>query len=184
MSADPSHQTRIQADKAFGDVFAQEFEHIRAIANGFMKGESRQVTMQGTALAHEAYLRLVADPDRHKGGTNLIPSVARAMRQILVEAARMRKALKRTGGRVRVTLADDLATTAPTDDSLLELDETLSRLQKIDPKLGRLVELKFFCGLSIDQLAIALDSSPATVKREWKVARAWLAGQLDDGECM
>ena len=140
-------------------------------------------TLQPTALVNDAYLRLLQDS--HLGWQNrahFFGIAARSMRQILVERARARGAAKRGGDRVRVTFDPALAVAADASPVDLEvLNDALTRLAALDPELGRVVEVRFFGGLSIEETAEALGVSPATVKRRWTLARAWLARELGAG---
>ena len=138
------------------------YQELRRLAASYLRRERPGQTLQPTALVHEAYLRLMKDrPDRWQNRAHFCAIAAHSMRQILIEKARARGALKRGGAQPRVTL-----------------DEALERLAAIDPDQARLVELRFFGGLTVEETAEAMDISPATVKRHWTVARAWLAREL------
>ena len=136
-------------------------------------------TLQATALVHEAYLRLAdSDGQGWKSRTYFFGAAAEAMRRILVENARRKGRLKRGGDRVRVDLLDgDLATDGRSDD-LVALDEALTELAKTDATKAELVKLRYFAGLTIEQAAELLSISPATAKRHWAYARAWLYGRI------
>lgn len=155
------------------------YQELRRLAAAYIRRERPGHTLQPTALVHEAYLRLMKDrPDRWQNRAHFCAIAARAMRQILIERARARGAQKRGGGGPRVTLEEALvAGEAPSVD-LLALDEALQRLAALDPMHARLVELRFFGGLTVEETAEALDMSPATVKRHWSAARAWLAREM------
>lgn len=153
------------------------YEELRALASGYLRGERGDHTLQTTALVHEAYLRLV-DQQRTtwRNRRHFFGIAALAMRRILVDAARRRGAAKRDLGRP-ITLDEDLD--AGRDDrEILGVDEALEELARLDPRQARVVELRYFAGLTIEDTAEALDVSPATVKREWHTARAWLAREL------
>jgi RNA polymerase sigma factor (TIGR02999 family) len=154
------------------------YDELRRLAAAFMRRERPGQTLQATALVHEAYLRLAnADPvwtDRN----HFVGIAARCMRQILVERARARGAQKRWAGLDRVTLSETLVGAAYEDAMLPALDEALGRLETIDPEQARIVELRYFVGLSNEETADALGLSPATVKRRWALARAWLFREL------
>jgi RNA polymerase sigma factor (TIGR02999 family) len=154
------------------------YDELRRIAAHFMRGERPGRTLQATALVHEAYLRLAAAGTPWHDKRHFVGIAARAMRQILVERARARGAQKRWAGLDRVTLTDALAVAAPDAAMLPALDEALTRLEAIDPEQARLVELRYFAGLSIEEAAEALSMSPATLKRRWALARAWLFREL------
>lgn len=155
------------------------YAELRRQAQRALRREAEGHTLQATALVHEAYLRPAGQhPKQWEGRTQFFGVAARCMRQVLVDAARARKAAKRGGGHV-VTLADADAAGAPeTGLDVLALDEALERLAAMDPEQARLVELRYFAGLTIDDTAAALGVSPATVSREWSVARRWLRREL------
>jgi RNA polymerase sigma-70 factor, ECF subfamily len=156
------------------------YGELRRMAAGFMRRERTDHTLQPSALAHEAVIRLLdggalvkAQDRRH-----LFAAAARAMRQVLVDHARTRGAAKRAGGRGRVPLDDVLAYFEAQHLDVIALHEAIDRLIKRDERQGLVVALRFFAGLSIAEVAEALDVSAATVEGDWRVARAWLRGQL------
>jgi RNA polymerase sigma factor (TIGR02999 family) len=162
------------------------YQELRRLAAAYLRRERPGQTLQPTALVHEAYLRLAKDkPGRWQNRAHFCAIAANAMRQILVERARARGALKRGGGQPRVTLVDGIEAAAgndgPAQIDLLALDQALTRLAELDPRQARIVELRYFGGLSLEETADALDVAPATVKRDWTVARAFLARELDRG---
>jgi RNA polymerase sigma-70 factor, ECF subfamily len=154
------------------------YQELRRIAKEYLSRERQDHTLQPTALVHEAYLRLI---QQHKIDwtcrAQVLGIAARMMRRILVNYAIARSTEKR-GASLRVT-ADppDAADIRPLE--LEELDLALDRLEQIDPRQARIVELRFFSGLTVEETALAVDASPRTVKREWKTARLWLARELD-----
>jgi RNA polymerase sigma factor (TIGR02999 family) len=162
------------------------YAELRRQARRALRREDAGHTLQPTALVHEAYLRLVDQrPIRWQGRTQFFGVAARCMRQVLVDAARTRHAAKRGRGAKPVTLGDaDGVAAAPSagvDDAgidVLALDAALIRLAELDPDQARLVELRYFAALTIDDTAAALGVSPATVSREWTVARRWLRREL------
>jgi RNA polymerase sigma factor (TIGR02999 family) len=154
------------------------YDELRRLAAAFLRGERPGQTLQATALVHEAYLRLAGAGTPWRDRQHFIGIAARSMRQILVEHARARGAQKRWGGMDRVSLTDALARAVQEDAMLPALDEALTRLEQIDPEQARIVELRYFVGLGIDETAEALGLSPATVKRRWSLARAWLFREL------
>ena len=182
--------TRLIQAAEEGDTRAAEellplvYAELRVLAESRLRQEGPGLTLQPTALVHEAYLRLVGEED--PGWDNrghFFASAATAMRRILIERARRKASAKHGGGRERVTI--ELADT-DTDveiEDLLGLDAALTRLQEMDARKGEIVMLRFFAGLSIAQTADALGLSTATVKNEWRFARAWLHNEVarDDG---
>ncbi|MGH9411837.1 MAG: sigma-70 family RNA polymerase sigma factor [Vicinamibacterales bacterium] len=167
---------RVALETVLPDVYGE----LRRLASHYLRGERPGQTLQPTALVHEAYLRLRGDrPDRWQNRAHFCAIAAHVMRQILIERARARGAQKRGGGQPRVTFDESLAAAAPQSDvDLLSLDAALERLAALDPSQARIVELRFFGGLSIEETADALSISPATVKRHWTLARAWLLKEL------
>jgi RNA polymerase sigma factor (TIGR02999 family) len=158
------------------------YAELHRQATRAMRREAAGHTLQATALVHEAYLRLV-EQDRvvWRNRAQFFGVAAQCMRRILVDHARARHAATRGSGGPQLTLSDADAAVAAGDAGLdvLALHEALERLAALDPDQGRLVELRYFAGLSIEETAVALGVSPATVKREWAVARAWLRRELD-----
>ena len=157
------------------------YQELRRLAAGYLRREKPGQTLQPTALVHEAYLKLLKDrPERWQNRAHFCAIAAHAMRQILIERARARDALKRGGGQPRVTFDEGLPAAAPGQSiDMLALDAALDRLAALDPGQARIVELRFFGGLSIEETAEAMNISPATVKRHWAAARAWLAKELE-----
>lgn len=154
------------------------YDELRRIAAAYMRRERPGQTLQATALVHEAYLRLAGVGSPWKDRHHFIGIAARAMRQILVERARARGAQKRWAGMNRVSLTESLVGARHEDDMLPALDEALTRLEQLDPEQARIVELRYFVGLGIEETAEALGISPATLKRRWALARAWLYREL------
>jgi len=154
------------------------YDELRRLAAAYMRRERPGQTLQATALVHEAYLRLAGAGTPWTDQKHFIGIAARSMRQILVERARARGAQKRWAALDRVSLTASLVAAAREDDMLPALDEALTRLEALDPELARIVELRYFMGLSIEETAGALGISPATLKRRWSLARAWLFKEL------
>jgi RNA polymerase sigma factor (TIGR02999 family) len=167
---------------AADEVAPSVYNELRQLAAAYMRRERPGQTLQATALVHEAYLRLaaVSNPpwvdERH-----FIAIAARSMRQILVERARARGAQKRWAGLDRVSFDDALGAAADEDARLLALDEALVRLERLDPEQARIVDLRYFVGLTVEEAADVLGISPATLKRRWALARAWLFRELSAG---
>ena len=156
------------------------YEELRRLAASYLRRERPGQTLQPTALVHEAYLRLMKDrPGRWQNRAHFCAIAAHSMRQILIERARARNAQKRWGEKARITLEEELVQGGERAVDLLALDEAIERLAALDPAQARIVELRFFGGLTVEETADALDISPATVKRHWTVARAWLARELE-----
>lgn len=157
------------------------YEELRRLASSYLRRERDAQSMQPTALVHEVYLRMLRDkPMLFQDRGHFCAIAATAMRRILVERARSRHALKRGGVAPRVTLDESVMSggDAPATADVLALDQALERLEAIDPPRARIVELRYFGGLSVEETATELGMSPATVKRHWSVARAWLAREL------
>src|SRR5438093_9563743 len=143
------------------DVAPLVYDELRRVAAAYMRRERPGQTLQATALVHEAYLRLADAGTPWNDRRHFVGIAARSMRQILVERARARGAQKRWGALDRVSMTDSLAHATHEDAMLPALDEALDRLEQIDPEQTRIIELRFFAGLSIEEAAIALDMSPA-----------------------
>jgi RNA polymerase sigma factor (TIGR02999 family) len=158
------------------------YHELRRLAAAYLRRERPGQTLQATALVHEAYLRLAGAGSPWQDKRHFVGIAARSMRQILVERARARGAQKRWAGLDRVSLTDALALVGQQDAMLPALDEALDRLEQVDAEQARIVELRFFAGLSIEETADALGMSPATLKRRWSLARAWLHRELTSGD--
>jgi RNA polymerase sigma factor (TIGR02999 family) len=157
------------------------YDELRRLAGHYMRHERRDHTLEPTALVHEAYLRLIDGPQvDFAGKTHFFALAAKQMRRVLVEYARARKAAKRGGGARKLTLDDTLAVTQDGLLDMLALDEALERLARESPRQSRVVELRFFGGLSLTETADVLDVSEGTVKGDWRVARAWLFRDLSE----
>ena len=185
-----SDVTRLIDAAAAGDPIAAAellplvYDELRKLAAGHLASEKPGQTLQATALVHEAYLRLVGPGDggpEWNGRGHFFGAAARAMRQILVDAARRKAADKRGGDRLKLSFATADGVTAPAAppaDDLLDLDAALTKLAELDPVKARLVELRYFAGLTEAEAATALGLSPATAGRYWLYARSWLYGEL------
>ena len=156
------------------------YDELRRIAAGYIRRERPGQTLQATALVNEAFVRLAAEKARpFANRTHFLAVAALSMRQILVQRARARKAAKRGGAPERVTLDEGLIVREAPSIDVLALDEALNRLALLDSELARIVELRYFGGLTVEETAEAVGSSPATVKRQWAMARAWLKRAMD-----
>jgi RNA polymerase sigma factor (TIGR02999 family) len=162
--------------QAAADLLPLVYDELRKLAAARMAGERPDHTLQPTALVHEAYLRLIGAEagSRWDGRGHFFAAAAEAMRRILVEAARRKRADKHGGGRLRVDAATAEIAAPAIDDDLVAIDAALDRLAAVDPVKADLVKLRYFAGLTIEQAADALDISPATAKRYWAYSRAWL----------
>ncbi len=177
--------TRLLQDARGGDRPAAEellpvvYGELRRLAGARMAREAPGQTLQPTALVHEAYLRLVKDPDLGwENRRHFFAAAAEAMRRILIERARRYGRHKHGAGQRRVVLDHDLAIAEPDADELLSLDRCLDRLEQRDPAMAGVVKLRFFAGLTVDETAAALAISPRQVARLWSGARAWLRREM------
>lgn len=156
-------------------------EELKRLASAQMRHERRGHTLQTTALVNEAYMRLVDQNDAHwENRRHFLAAAAQAMRRVLLQHARDRGRQKRGGGWNRIPADDAGFQISEPNVDVLALDEALEKLQAFDPAKVRLVELRYFAGLTIDEAAEVLGRSPATLKREWQVARAWLFRELQE----
>lgn len=155
------------------------YKELRRIARRHLWRERPDHTLQSAALVNEAYLRLVRqEPQEWQNRAHFFGVAAQMMRHILVDHARNRLAAKRGAGAPRLTLDPEIGVPQKPEVDLVVLDDALNRLTSLDAQQGRVIELRFFGGLSIDEAAVVLGISPATVKREWATARAWLQHEL------
>ena len=184
--ATPNQVTELLARWSQGEEAAREklvplvYDELRRVARRCLAGQPQDQTLQSTALVHEAYLRLVGRSEVHwQNRVHFFAVAARLMRGILVDHARMRHAAKRGGSNLTLTLDDALAPLKQRELDLVALDDALNALATLDPKQGQLVELRFFAGLSIEDTSHVMGLSPATVKREWATARAWLYREMN-----
>ena len=164
--------------RALDDLFSATYEELRRLASAVRKGDPG-ATLSPTALVNEAWLKLRESPHLARTSpTHFRRIAARAMRQVLVEAARRRRANKRGGGAPVVTFDESLHHAGTGADDLLALDHALTDLARIEPRQASLVEYRFFGGLEITEAAALLDVSESTALRDWRAARAWLAAEL------
>lgn len=163
-------------------LFSLLYEELRDMAGSYMRRERPDHTLRPTALVHEAYLRLIhQDQVTWQGKAHFLAIAARVMRQILVDHARGKTAIKRGGGRTRVTLDENLAGSSPTSCDVLDLHAALDRLAKEDGRSAQVVELRLFGGLTAREAAHVLGMSKRTVDDDWKFARLWLSRDLAGG---
>jgi RNA polymerase sigma factor (TIGR02999 family) len=159
--------------KAAADLLPLVYEELRSLAAARMASEQPGQTLQATALVHEAYLRLVGN-QRFDGRGHFFAAAAEAMRRILVDNARRKKAEKRGGNRVRVALSDQLAGSGDGGEDVVELSDALERLAEADSQAAELVKLHYFAGLTVEQTAAVLGISERKAYSVWAFARAWL----------
>ncbi len=158
-------------------VFAGE---LRRIAQSAMAAERLDHSLQPTALVNEAFLRMAGKTPSWANRTHFLAAAANVMRQVLIDHARARRTQKRGVEFMRVDLADPVALAHSEPDRLLAVDQAIQRLGQIDARAERVVELRYFAGLSVEETADALGVSPKTVKRDWQFARVWLEQQLEE----
>ena len=183
--------TRLLAELARGEpvaelLFPLVYEELRDLASAQLRREKPGHTLQPTALVHEAFLKLAGqERARFESRSHFLAIAATAMRRVLVHHAEKRGSQKRGGGRAREATGALDAVVAPDAGEavdLLALDEALTRLAALDERKAKVVELRYFAGLSVEEVAEAQGSSPATVKRDWEFARAWLLRELSRGD--
>jgi RNA polymerase sigma factor (TIGR02999 family) len=186
----PSEQvTQLLAYWGKGDREALEavlplvYDELKRLARYHLRQQRPNHTLQCTGLVHEAYLRLAQDQSiQAENRSHFLGIAAQLMRWILVDYERNRLAAKRGGGATKVTLDSAVLSPRQADVGLLVLDEALDKLAKLDPQQSQIVELRYFGGLSIEEVADFLGISPATVKRSWSSARAWLLREINPGD--
>ena len=187
MSSDVDKVTRLLADWSKGNQEALEellpliYNELRQLAHNFLYHERRGHTLQTTALVHDAYLKLIDQRNAQwQNRSHFFAIAAQAMRRILIDSARKHTAEKRGGAGENLSLDEAAHISLEPDTDLLALDEALHRLAEIDSQQSRIVELRYFGGLTIEETAEVMKLSPATIKREWAMARAWLHQSLTD----
>jgi RNA polymerase sigma factor (TIGR02999 family) len=166
---------RHAGEQLFADVYAE----LRKLAAQYLRRERKSHTLQPTALVHEAYLKLVGQTRVDwRGRAHFLAFAAQAMRQILVDHARRHRAAKRGGNRHRIALDDNLVIESDRSADVLAIEDALTKLAKLDPRQAQMVELRFFGGLSIAEVAKVMGTSKRSVEREWTMVRAWLRREL------
>lgn len=159
------------------------YQELRRLAHRYMAGQRPEHTLQTTALVNETYLRLFGfEQVQWQDRAHFFAVSAQLMRRILVDFARSRGSLKRGGGGQRVTLSEGLAVSRPRSEDLIALDDALKALAEVDERKSKVVELRFFGGLNVEDTAEVLNVSPGTVLRDWKLARLWLLARLSREE--
>jgi RNA polymerase sigma factor (TIGR02999 family) len=176
--------TRMLADGQMGDqLFGLVYDELRALAQRRMGGERRQHTLQATALVHEAYMRLVRDKDQDwRDRRHFFGAAAEAMRRVLVDHARKVKSEKRGGDRARLGITINGLAREDDPDLVLALDDAITKLEGEEPRCAEVARMRFFAGLSNEDVCKALELSPRTVARDWAYARARLTELLADEE--
>jgi RNA polymerase sigma factor (TIGR02999 family) len=169
--------------EATEQLFVDVYGELRAIATGYLRRERKDHTLRPTALVHEVYLKLV-DQTRvaWRGQAHFLAIAAQAMRRILVDHARRRAATKRGGNRHRIALDDNVAIESNRDEDVLELDAALTKLTKLDQRQAHMIELRFFGGLNIAEVAKVTGISKRSAEREWTMVRAWLRRELSTSD--
>ena len=158
------------------------YPELRLMARRYLKNEAQQYTIQATALVHEVYLRLVdAAAIDWQARAQFFAVAAQMMRRILVDAARARGARRRDGIPVRVDLEHTAALSCVSDRSVLALDDALTALARLAPRQAKVVELRYFGGLTEEEIAVSMDISPRTIRRDWTLSKAWLLRELSRG---
>lgn len=189
--AEPMHSeaTRVLAELREGDASAAErllplvYDQLRAVAGSYFRRQSADHTLQPTALVHEAFVRLIDQADAAwTDRAHFFAVAATAMRQILTDHARRRRSLKRGGDRARLTLDAAVEPVTHREIDLIALDEALTRLAALDERKHRVVELRYFGGLTVEEVARVINVSKTTVENEWRAARAWLNVELSKGD--
>lgn len=166
----------------FDRLLSLVYAELRKLADGYLRRERPDHTLQATALVHEAFLKLSGQCTVDwQSKQHFLAIAATSMRRILVDHAREKHTLRRGGDRDRVNLDSDLVATQSDDTDLVALDEALDELAALDERKVKVVEMRFFVGMTLEETAAALGISDATVKREWRTARAWLRRELDRG---
>jgi RNA polymerase sigma factor (TIGR02999 family) len=181
----PETVTQLLADWGAGDREALQrlipivYNELRRLAKGYLQHQPPGSTLQSTALVHEAYLRLAEKKEvQWQDRTHFFAVAARIMRCILIDHARSRGSSKRGGGTYTIAIDDAVLSAGKQDVNLIALDEALSRLSAHDFRLGQVVELRFFGGLSIEETSQVLNIAPATVKRDWVLAKTWIYREM------
>jgi RNA polymerase sigma-70 factor (ECF subfamily) len=187
MDNDNGQVTQLLKAMHAGDAQAAEsllplvYAELHRLAKGYMRRERPDHTLQATALINEAYLKLVGEDIDWNSRAHFIGLAANVMRRVLVDYARAHNAEQRGGGLQRVEMQDELAISAAQLDEVEHLDEALKKLEKENPRQARVVELRYFGGLSVEQIGAVLQIAPRSVKRDWALARIWLFRQLRPG---
>jgi RNA polymerase sigma factor (TIGR02999 family) len=187
MDSEPQEVTQLLKAMHLGDARAAEellplvYGELHRLAKSYMRRERKEHTLQATALINEAYLRLVKEDVDWNSRGHFIGVAANVMRRVLVDYARAHKADRRDGGLKRVEMNEELAIAEGQLEEVAQIDEALHRLAEKNPRQARVVELRYFGGLSVEEIAALLDVAPRSVKRDWSLARIWLFRELRPG---
>ena len=181
----PSEATQILSAISSGDRSGTDrlmqimYNDFRRLANAYLEGDTAGNTLQPTAVVHEAFIKIVGQDDIDcRGRSHFFAVGATAMRQVLVDHARRKSAAKRGAGRVRIELNEKLAISVHSDEDVLAIDDALNKLLSINPRRAKIVEMRFFAGMTIDEVAVALDVSSSAVKKQWSATSTWLRREL------
>ena len=175
-SPDAPDLTGLAADA----MFQATYERLRELAAGYYRDEASKVTLQPTAIVHEAYVRLSKDPNlRFRDRRHFLSFAARVMRQVLVDEARRRQSQKRGARPLRTTFVDGLQLQMPDSVEILDLDAAIEELAERDEQKALIAQFRFFGGLTVDETATTIGVSVSTIHREWRLSRAWLAKRLE-----
>lgn len=170
-------------ERVASELFPLVYDQLKAIAESYFRRQPADHTLQPTAVVHEAYLRLVGQPDaKWNSRAHFLAVAAKAMRQILIDHARRRHAARRGGDHERRTFSEALTPAPESPIDLLVLDDALTRLAHLSERMARVVELRYFGGLTVAEVAEVLAVSKRTVEGDWETARAWLARELNEGD--
>lgn len=161
------------------EILPLVYDELRRISSKYLRGEYRNHTFQTTELVHEAYLKLIGSENiSWQSRAHFFGIAAQSMRQILVDYARKKKAKKRGEGKPNIPLDSALEISNQSDEQIIALDDALKKLESVEERSGKIVELRFFSGLTIEETAEVLSISPATAKRDWNFAKAWLYREI------
>lgn len=156
------------------------YDQLKHIAHNFMIRENKDHTLNTTGLVHETYMRMLKQHVEYENRAHFYAIVATTMRRILLESARSKKAIKRGEGASKIPLKEHFLISEEDADQLISIDAALTKLQQMDPRLAQIVEMRYFGGLKSKEIAAALECSESTVKRGWRMAKAWLYESLND----
>ncbi len=174
------HQVNDGDQQALNNLLSLVYTEVKKIASKYLGNEYQKRTIQTTELAHEAYLRLVGPKNLSlENRKHFFGSIANAMRQILVDNARQRNAVKRFNGETKISLDKAAYISLEPDEELIVLNDALIKLDSFDNRLSKVVEMRFFIGLTVEETAEILSLSPTTVKRDWRLAKAWLHREIE-----